>query len=492
LPVPQVAEEEGISEVTLYNWRSQLKESGVVVADSQTSSEQWSAQTKLAVVAETFSMTESELSQYCREKGLFPEQVERWKEESLHGFKSARERDAEAKQQARADKNEIKALKRELKYKEKALAETAVLLVLRKKLRAVRGGPRGRLTPLLVRRKVVGLIQEATTSGARLELACKEAGICLRTYRRWLTKGVLTEDGRPSAMRPAPKNKLTPVEREQIIAVCNSKEFKSLPPSQIVPTLLDQGEYIASEATYYRVLRQEGQLNQRGRQRKRRGQFKPTSYSATGPNQVFTWDITYLPSPVKGLYYYLYLIEDIFSRKIVGWEVHQKECGELAAELLQRTVHRERCFKQALVLHSDNGAPMKSLTMRAKVEELGITASFSRPRVSDDNPFVESLFRTLKYAPAWPIKGFSCLSDSRSWVQKFVHWYNTQHKHSAINYVTPHQKHQGLDVEILAQRQRVLEKKRRENPNRWSGEVRCCAPIERVDLNPEKAQSEVA
>ncbi|MEZ9855499.1 IS3 family transposase, partial [Vibrio breoganii] len=139
------------------------------------------------------------------------------------------------------------------------------------------------------------MIQEATTSGARLELACKEAGISLRTYRRWLTKGVLTEDGRPSAMRnaqcamrPAPKNKLTPAEREQIIAVCNSKEFKSLPPSQIVPTLLDQGEYIASEATYYRVLRQEGQLNQRGRQRKRRGQFKPTSYSATGPNQVFT------------------------------------------------------------------------------------------------------------------------------------------------------------------------------------------------------------
>ncbi|PMM12706.1 integrase, partial [Vibrio breoganii] len=233
----------------------------------------------------------------------------------------------------------------------------------------------------MVRKKVIALIQEATNSGARLELACKEAGIGLRTYRRWLNKGTLTEDGRPNATRPEPRNKLTPTERAQIITVCNSKEFKSLPPSQIVPTLLDQGEYIASEATYYRVLKQEGQLNQRGRQRKRRGQLKPTSYSATGPNQVFTWDITYLPSPVKGLYYYLYLIEDIFSRKIVGWEVHHKECGQLAAELLQRTVHREQCFKKPLVLHSDNGAPMKSLTMRAKVEELGITASFSRPRV---------------------------------------------------------------------------------------------------------------
>ncbi|WP_102335011.1 IS3 family transposase [Vibrio breoganii] len=493
LSVPQVAEEEGISEVTLYNWRSQLKESGVVAANSQSSSEQWSAQTKLAVVAETFSMTESELSQYCREKGLFPEQVQRWKEESLYGFKSAREREAEAKQQAKADKNEIKALKKELKYKEKALAETAALLVLRKKLRAfVRGGARGRLTPLLVRKKVIALIQEATNSGARLELACKEAGIGLRTYRRWLNKGTLTEDGRPNATRPEPRNKLTPTERAQIITVCNSKEFKSLPPSQIVPTLLDQGEYIASEATYYRVLKQEGQLNQRGRQRKRRGQLKPTSYSATGANQVFTWDITYLPSPVKGLYYYLYLIEDIFSRKIVGWEVHHKECGQLAAELLQRTVHREQCFKKPLVLHSDNGAPMKSLTMRAKVEELGITASFSRPRVSDDNPFVESLFRTLKYAPAWPTKGFSCLSDSRSWVQKFVHWYNTQHKHSAINYVTPHQKHEGLDIQILAQRKRVLEQKRQKHPNRWSGNIRCCVAVERVDLNPEKEQRHVA
>ncbi|ENM3802571.1 transposase family protein [Vibrio cholerae] len=154
-----------------------------------------------------------------------------------------------------------------------------------------------------------------------------------------------------------PANKLSPQERNAIIEVCNRPEYASLPPTQIVPTLLDNGEYIASESSYYRVLKAEGQLHTRGRQRSRQRQAKPTSYTATGPNQVYTWDITYLPSVVKGQHYYLYVIEDIYSRKIVGYDVYECECGELASQLLQRTLMREQCFNQPLVLHSDNGAP---------------------------------------------------------------------------------------------------------------------------------------
>ena len=296
----------------------------------------------------------------------------------------------------------------------------------------------------------------------------------------------MQEDKRPIAPRPEPANKLSEQERQTIIDISNAPEYASLPPSQIVPTLLDKGEYIASEATFYRVLKEEGQLSRRGRQRSRQKASRPTSYTATGPNQVFTWDITYLPSQVRGQHYYLYVIEDVYSRKIVGYEVYERECGEMASQLLQRTLMREQCFNQSLVLHSDNGAPMKSLTFKAKMEELGITSSYSRPRVSDDNPYVESLFRTLKYIPSWPSKGFDSLEVSRTWVEEFVIWYNTEHKHSRLNYVTPAERHSGKDAAILEYRAKVLMKYKRKNPERWSGKIRNCEPIGEVHLNPEK------
>lgn len=287
-------------------------------------------------------------------------------------------------------------------------------------------------------------------------------------------------------MRPEPVNKLSELEQQVIIEVCNQPEYANLPPTQIVPTLLDKGVYIASESSFYRVLKAAGQLTRRGRQRSRQKPSRPTSYTATGPNQVYTWDITYLPSGVRGRFYYLYLIEDIYSRKIVGYEVHEYECGELAAQLLQRTLIREQCFNQPLVLHSDNGSPMKSSTFRAKMDELGITSSYSRPRVSDDNPYVESLFRTLKYVPSWPLKGFASLDASRNWVENFVCWYNKEHKHSRLNYVTPAERHSGKDSAVLSYREKVLTEHRKKKPERWSKNIRNCEPIGAVHLNPEK------
>lgn len=351
---------------------------------------------------------------------------------------------------------------------------------------------RGRLTTPPERKALIALIDEACDNGARKAVASVEAGICLRTYRRWSPASGLQSDLRPTAKRKAPRNKLTEAEITQILTVCNEVPYASLPPSQIVPTLLDEGRYLASVSTFYRVLKAKNQLHHRGRSKVRSKSNKPVTYVATKANEVWSWDITYCAASVKGQYYYLYMLEDIYSRKIVGYEVHEDECGEKAAELLQRSCWREQISQQPLVLHSDNGAPMKSITLKAKMEELGITPSYNRPRVSNDNPFSESTFRTLKYRPNWPSHGFKSLSEAREWVQKFVDWYNNEHKHSRIKFVTPSQRHMGIDGEILAARKKVIEAAKGRKPERWSGNVQNCDKVGPVTLNPEKEIKEAA
>jgi len=322
--------------------------------------------------------------------------------------------------------------------------------------------------------------------GCRLNAACIEAEISLRTYRRWVCGEEIAEDKRPTAKRPEPRNKLSEEERQTIITTCNEPEYANLPPSQIVPILLDEGIYHGSESSYYRVLKEAGQLHHRGRSHAPKNVARPTSYTTNKANEVWSWDITYLASTIKGQFYYLYLFEDIYSRKIVGYEVYEQECGERAGNLLQRCMLREQCLNTPLVLHSDNGAPMKAQTMKAKMEELGVQSSYSRPRVSDDNPYSEALFRTLKYRPEWPSSGFVGLEAARDWVQNFVEWYNNKHRHSKINFVTPAQRHRGEDKVILEHRKLVLERKREADPLRWSRGVRNCQPAGPVSLNPEK------
>lgn len=321
--------------------------------------------------------------------------------------------------------------------------------------------------------------------------ACKEVQISLRTYRRWLdANGQVRADRRPDALRPEPKNKLSNDEIEAILIVCNLPEYASLPPSQIVPKLADKGVYMASESSFYRILHTHSQVHHRGRSRAVQKRSAPTSYTATAPNQLWSWDITYCAATVRGQYYYLYLIEDIYSRKIVGWEVHEQESGESAAFLLQRTVMREQCFKQPLVLHSDNGAPMKSVTLKTKMEELGITSSYSRPRVSNDNPYSESLFRTMKHCPRWPSEGFKNLEAVREWVKTFVDWYNEEHCHSRISFVTPSQRHRGDDKLLLKKRTDIYEQAKEKSPHRWSGKVRKWEHIKEVQLNPDRPEQE--
>ncbi|GKT12241.1 MAG: putative transposase [Thiomicrorhabdus sp.] len=329
---------------------------------------------------------------------------------------------------------------------------------------------------------------EAVSMGARQEEIGQELGVSTRTLRRWRDEqGLVLTDKRQEVIRPEPKNKLSVIERCRVIEVCNQAEYASLPPSQIVPRLADKGIYLASESTFYRVLKAEDQQHHRGRSNPPVKRAKPTSYVATEPNQVWCWDISYMPTGIRGLYWYLYAIIDIYSRKLVAWEVHDRECGQLASELVQRAVMREQCLLKPLVLHSDNGSPMKGSTLRAKLEALGIVGSYSRPRVSNDNPYVESLFKTLKYCPQWPSIGFSTLENSREWMLKFEQFYNNEHRHSGIRYVTPNERHQQQDKRLLAQRKAVYELAKSKYPERWSGrQTRNWIPIGAVSLNPDR------
>lgn len=344
------------------------------------------------------------------------------------------------------------------------------------------------MTSLPERQQLVERFNHAVASGARKAIASAEIGLSLRSLQRWALTPVMQADVRTTTVRPRPPNALSEQERCAILAVCNSPPFASLPPSQIVPRLADQGLYLASEATYYRVLKAADQQHRRGRSHAPHKHAAPTTHSATSANQVWSWDITYLPSPVRGKYYYLYLIEDIYSRKAVGWEVYEEENGEHAAELMQRTVLNERCVGKPLVLHSDNGAPMKSSTLLSKLYDLGITPSRGRPRVSNDNPYSESLFRTLKYCPQWPKDGFADLDAARSWVRDFIRWYNHEHRHSRIRFVTPAQRHRGEDHEVLAKRHALYQQARNQHPHRWSGATRNWQPIGAVTLNPDREQ----
>lgn len=343
------------------------------------------------------------------------------------------------------------------------------------------------------RRKTVMLIDAARKSGARLLPACEVTGINVKTYQRWTQGGTVRSDQRPLAPRPIPANKLTEEETQRILDICHQPEYASLPPCQIVPRLADQGVYIASESSFYRVLHAAGEQHHRGRNQKPRHRNPPNGYCATGPNQVWSWDITWLPSPIRGMYFYLYMMIDVYSRKIVGWEVHPVESADLAATLLQKAVLSENCLLNPPVLHADNGGPQKGFTMKAKLEALGVTPSYSRPRVSNDNPYSEALFRTFKYRPEYPVKGFESIGTARNWVNRFVAWYNEEHHHSGIRYVTPSQRHKTNDVKILAERHVVYQLAKEKHPERWSGKTRNWTPVPEVWLNcPKDAESKAS
>ena len=345
------------------------------------------------------------------------------------------------------------------------------------------------MTRLEDRQTLLEKIHEAQAAGARLEPACALAGVDARTVQRWQNEDrSVRDDGRPDAVHPRPAHALTEAERARIVAVANEPRFAEMPPARIVPALADEGTYIASEASFHRVLREHGQMNRRGRARPPRASRPPSTHIATRPGEVWCWDMTFLPALVQGQWFYLYLILDLYSRKIVGFEVHATDSAEHAAHLTRRTALAESIHANPAkpVLHGDNGATLKATTVLAMLYWLGIKPSYSRPRVSDDNPFVEALFRTAKYRPEFPVKGFADLDAARDWARRFVTWYNNEHRHSGIGYVTPAQRHVGEDQALLAARHELYQHARASNPARWSRQTRNWTPLGAVTLNPER------
>lgn len=331
------------------------------------------------------------------------------------------------------------------------------------------------------REKALQLIDETVANGARLARACGELGLSVRTCQRWRCGAELRSDGRPHAQRPTPANKLSESERVQVLNIANEPRFADLPPTQIVPRLADEGRYIASESSFYRILREARQLAHRSRARVAVHREAPRR-CASAPNQLWCWDITYLPSGVRGQFFFLYLILDMYSRMIVGHEVHSYEAGEHAAALLERAALRERIAPDELTVHQDNGSIMRGSTFTAKLQSLGIAASYNRPGVSDDNAYAESLFRTCKYRPEYP-QVFANLEHARAWALDFTRWYNHTHKHRNLKFVSPAERHCGADRAIFAARRAVYERARTQHPQRWSRGARDWSLVDEVWLN---------
>ncbi|WP_158501561.1 IS3 family transposase [Vitiosangium sp. GDMCC 1.1324] len=375
---------------------------------------------------------------------------------------------------ARTTLDLVKALEREVRHKEQALAEAQALVALLQKSKGLVLGGRGRLHDSDVRLRVCRLVAEAVMDGSRQSSACRLLGISGRTIQRW-RQPERAQDGRLNARR-RPTNRLSDEERQLVVELLHSPPFKGLSPRELVPRLADQGIYLASESTMYRLLR----LQKRAPVEKFTPSLKGPGQEriVSAPNQIWSWDITYLKGLRKGSSLYLYLMMDVFSRRIMGWQVHMEERAEHAATFIRTACEQNSIKPAGLVLHSDNGRPMRGAEMLCALRGLGITPSFSRPQVSNDNPYVEALFRTLKRHPNYPATPFASLSAARAWVARFVSWYNGEHLHGSLGFVSPNDRYFGREESVLAARRAVYARAWRHSPVRWPRGLRCWLPPE--------------
>lgn len=330
---------------------------------------------------------------------------------------------------------------------------------------------------------ILALVAEAKAAGVRLAPACRAFGLPARTIERWRKHPGREDQRRGPHQKPG--NALTTAEESHVLSVLTSPRYVGLSPKQLVPLLADEDLFLASESTLYRVQRRH-QLR-RALSTITRSHVTRASmlHRASGPNQVWSWDITWLPTSVSGRYFYLYLVMDVWSRRIVGWTIAEAEAAEISAKLVTRICRDSGVDPKGLVLHADNGAAMRGNTMVATLQKLGIIPSFSRPHVSDDNAYSESLFRTLKHTPAYPRRPFVNLAAADAWMTRFTAWYNTTHRHSGIRFVTPDDRHFGREDAVLAKRHALYQRARAANPERWTTCTRNWSPIGDVTLNPQ-------
>jgi putative transposase len=261
---------------------------------------------------------------------------------------------------------------------------------------------------------ILSAIDQAQAGGVRLAQACQIVGISARTVERW--RGDPQGEDARHGPHHRPQNALSPAEESQVLSVLTSSRYAELSPKQLVPQLADEGLYLASESTFYRLQRRHGLRRKKRPMSRTQVTRSSTVHRASAPNKVWSWDITWLPTNVRGIYLHLYLVMDVWSRRIVGWKIADRESAELSAEFITEVCRDRQVDPRGLVLHSDNGKPMRGSTMISTLQWLGVVPSFSRPHVSDDNPYSESLFRTLKHTPAYPRLPFADAQAAQRWV----------------------------------------------------------------------------
>ena len=301
---------------------------------------------------------------------------------------------------------------------------------------------------------------ESLSQEVGVKKACHSLGLARASYYRWDQ----TWDSHQEA-RPVPSWALSPQERQRVLDVLHTDRFVDQSPRQVYATMLDEGTYLCSVSSMYRILEEQGELRER-RDQLRHPVYQPPELLATGPNQVWSWDITKLKGPVKWTYYSLYVLLDIFSRYVVGWMVAHQELACLARKLIEESCEKQSIQSGQLLIHSDRGPSMTSKPVALLLADLGVTKSHSRPHVSNDNPYSESQFKTFKYRPEFPQR-FGSLQDARAFCQTFFPWYNTEHHHSGIGFLTPQQVHYGLAKQIVKEREAVLKKAYQIYPDRF-------------------------
>lgn len=326
-----------------------------------------------------------------------------------------------------------------------------------------------------------------------VDRACRAFGLAPRTYRRRRQAAEGRLPARPSQAKPREEHKAVPwkipeAERGEVRAVLCEERFADLAPAQVYAALLDEGRYLCSERTMYRILHEADLVGERRRGHRRSG-YEPPRVQATGPNQAWSWDISRLRGPAPRSWFYLYVVLDIYSRKIVAWSIDTIESDKVAKRLIARACEREGINPDELTLHSDRGAQMTSTTMAELLEDLGVTRSLSRPRTSNDNPYSEANFKTAKYRPDYPDR-FASIDEARTWMRRFARWYNHEHYHSGIGYLHPADVHAGTAHETVAARQDVLDDAYARHPERFRHRPpRAAAPPAEAWINKPIIQS---
>jgi len=326
--------------------------------------------------------------------------------------------------------------------------------------------------------------QLSTTIGVKK--ACRQLAVPRSWYYRRQKESKSEAKKENGGPQRRVKHQLTQAEGEQVRDILNSERFMDKSPRQVYATLLDEGKYHCHWRTMYRVLAAYGEVRERRKQSQHPPRPKP-ELVARGINEIWSWDITWLPTLVKGRYFYLYVIIDMYSRYVVGWHLATVESAELAEQFIAQACARQGIEKEQLTLHADRGAPMRSKTVTALLQDLGVKKSHSRPRTSNDNAYSEAQFKTLKYRPDYPGE-FVDMEDARQWVRAFMRWYNQEHYHSGLSLLTPKVVHEGHSKQVCAQRQKVLDTAYQAHPERFkNGRPESKREPAEVWLNPPAA-----